>query len=217
MHCLDHILGKFANAIVNFVDSVALRPQDRVPILNDFQLHWPWVKAGRFFTPANFNASMTFTMTPKEAFLSACNASVLRRVSAKLRTALSKSSTAIVFPSSLISSFSLTVRITCSSSAGAVVAVFDSGRLIFTSGWSFLKVVETTKKIRRMVRISTRETMMMDGARLFRTANFMNQMTTYASRHRRDFRRRWLRRRDGLRRHRDRGFAGSGDATVVTF
>ena len=36
-----------------------------------------------------------------------------------------------------------------------------------------MKVVETTKKMRRMVRISTSETIMMEGARLFRTAKFI--------------------------------------------
>jgi hypothetical protein len=35
-------------------------------------------------------------------------------------------------------------------------------------------VVETTKKIRRMVRISTSETIMIEGARRFRTAKFIS-------------------------------------------
>src|SRR5439155_27337555 len=73
-----------------------------------------------------------------------------------------------------------------SSSAGVLVAVFDSGKLICTSGWSLLNVVETTKKIRRIVRISTSETIMIDGARRLRTANFTDD-ADLASRHRRDF------------------------------
>src|SRR5438105_8001402 len=95
-----------------------------------------------------------------------------------------------------MSSVSSTVTIACSNSAGAFVAVFDSGKLIFTSGWSFLNVVETTKKIRRMVRISTSETMMMEGARRLRTANFTDVDLT--SRHWRDFGSCGLSRRDGL-------------------
>src|SRR5205814_5748341 len=174
MHGFDHVLGEFANPVVNFLDPVPLRPEHRVAILHDRQLHRsPRVNAGRFFTPASFNASITLTMVPKDAFLSACSASDVRRVSGKFFTALSKSSTAIVFPSSLISSFSLTVRSACSSSAGALVAVFDSGKLICTSGWSFLNVVETTKKISRIVRMSTSETIMIEGARRFRTAKFI--------------------------------------------
>src|SRR5207248_11470638 len=97
-----------------------------------------------------------------------------------------------------MSSVSSTVTIACSSSAGAFVAVFDSGKLIFTSGWSFLNVVETTKKIRRMVRISTSETIMMEGARRLRTANFTD--VDRPSRHRRDFGGCGLRRPDGLGR-----------------
>jgi hypothetical protein len=63
-------------------------------------------------------------------------------------------------PSSRTSSFFNDVTIASSFSDGAfVMAVCDSGRLICTSGWSFLKVVETTKKISRIVRISTSETM----------------------------------------------------------
>src|SRR5437899_5128120 len=65
------------------------------------------------------------------------------------------------------------LTITCSSSAGSFFAVLDSGKLIWTSGWSFLNVVETTKKISRMIRISTSEMMIMRGARRFRTAKFM--------------------------------------------
>jgi hypothetical protein len=37
-----------------------------------------------------------------------------------------------------------------------------------------LKVVETTKKMSRIVRISTSETIMMDGARRLRTAIFID-------------------------------------------
>src|SRR6266849_10503576 len=80
-----------------------------------------------------------------------------------------------------------------SSSAGTFFAVFDSGRLICTSGWSRLKVVETTKKISRMVKISTSETMMMDGARRLRTANFIGRDLDLALRHRRGRGRDWLR------------------------
>src|SRR5207244_881233 len=58
--------------------------------------------------------------------------------------------------------------------AGSFFAVLDSGKLIWTSGWSFLNVVETTKKISRMIRISTSETIIMRGARRFRTAKFMD-------------------------------------------
>src|SRR5437870_9327278 len=106
MHRLDHALRQLANAIFDVVDPFPFRPQTRVTVLQDRQSHYsPRVNAGRFFTPASFNASITFTIVPNDAFLSACNASVLRRVSDKFFTALSSSSTATIFPSSLISSF----------------------------------------------------------------------------------------------------------------
>src|SRR6266550_7035139 len=74
------------------------------------------------------------------------------------------------------------LTIACSSSLGFFCAVLDSGRLICTSGWSFLNVVETTKKMSRMMRISTSETMMMSGARRFRTEKFMRSDASRASR-----------------------------------
>src|SRR6266481_6496325 len=77
------------------------------------------------------------------------------------------------------------LTIACSSSPGCFWAVLDSGRLIFTSGWSFLKVVETTKKMSKMIRISTSETMIMRGARRFRTAKFMCSDAPCVSRYRR--------------------------------
>src|SRR5207253_1519837 len=114
-----------------------------------------------------------------------------------------------------MSSVSSTVTIACSNSAGAFVAVFDSGRLIFTSGWSFLKVVETTKKIRRIVRMSTSDTMMIDGARRLRTANFTD--LDEGSRHRRDLWGRGLGRRDRLRRcSLHLRLSGTQDTAVIT-
>src|SRR6266403_4859619 len=77
------------------------------------------------------------------------------------------------------------LTIACSSSPGRFCAVLDSGRLICTSGWSFLKVVETTKKMSKMIRISTSETMIMRGARRFRTAKFMCSDAPCLSRYRR--------------------------------
>src|SRR5437870_1246305 len=103
----------------------------------------------------------------------------------------------------------------CSSSACALVAVFDSSKLIFTSGWSFLNVVETTKKIRRIVRISTSDTMMMEGARRLRTANFTD--VDLASRHWRDFGGCGLSRRDRLGRNLLLFRPHSSHATVITF
>src|SRR6058998_3562115 len=174
MHGLDHVSGQLANVIVDLLDPSASRPQDRVAVLQDRQYHFSSrVKAGKFLTPASFNASITLMIVPKEAFLSACSASVDLRGSGKSRTAPSSSSTLVARPSSLISSLSLMLTIAWSSSAGGFCAVFDSGKLIWTSGWSFLNDVETTKKIRRMIRISTSETMIMRGARRFRTAKFM--------------------------------------------
>src|SRR5260370_23979128 len=106
MHRLDHVLCQLANPFVDFLDPLSFRPQDRVAVLQDRQSHGsPRVNAGKFFTPASFNASITFTIVPNDAFLSACNASVPLRMSDKFLTALSRSSTAIVRPSSLISSF----------------------------------------------------------------------------------------------------------------
>src|SRR5438046_4098427 len=106
MHCLDHVCDQFADTIVNFFDPRSFRSQDRVAVLQDRQDHFSSrVKAGKFFTPASFNASITVMLVPKEAFLSACSASVDLRGSGKSRTAPSSSSTPIPRPSSLISSF----------------------------------------------------------------------------------------------------------------
>src|SRR6266542_2810102 len=130
VHRLDHVHCEPPNAIVDLLDPFALCPQDWVAVLQDWQDHFSSrVKAGKFLTPPTFNASMIFMIVPKEAFLSACSASVDLRA---------------------------------------------SGKLIWTSGWSFLNVVETTKKISRMIRISTSETIIMRGARRFRTAKFMD-------------------------------------------
>ncbi len=64
-----------------------LRPQNRVAVFYDRQSHFsPCVKAGRFFTPASFNASITLMIVPNEAFLSACKASADLRVGGKSRT-----------------------------------------------------------------------------------------------------------------------------------
>src|SRR5436309_11986117 len=174
VHRLHHVRRQLPNAIVDFLDPFAFCPKDWVTVLQNRQDHFSSrVKAGKFLTPASFNASITLMIVPKEAFLSACSASVDLRGSGKSRTAPSNSSTVTARPSSLISSLSLMLTIAWSSSAGRFCAVFDSGKLIWTSGWSFLNDVETTKKIRRMIRISTSETMIMRGARRFRTAKFM--------------------------------------------
>src|ERR1700737_3343337 len=103
----------------------------------------------------------------------------------------------------------------CSSSAGTFFAVFYSGRLICTSGWSRLNVVETTKKISKMVKISTSETMMMDGARRFLTANFIGRNVDLASRHRRGRRRDRLGWGHGLsRRYRPRPYLRRDPAVI---
>jgi len=65
---------------------------------------------------------MIFMMVPKEAFLSACSASVDLRASGKSRTAVSSSSTPIARPSSFNLVVLIDVTITCSSSAGSFFA-----------------------------------------------------------------------------------------------
>src|SRR6058998_3862441 len=88
MHGLDHVSGQLANVIVDLLDPSASRPQDRVAVLQDRQYHFSSrVKAGKFLTPASFNASITLMIVPKEDFLSACSASVDLRASGKSRTA----------------------------------------------------------------------------------------------------------------------------------
>ena len=62
--------------------------------------------------------------------------------------------------------------------------------------------------------MSTSETMMIDGARRLRTANFTD--VDLASRHRRDFRRRGLGGRDGLDRDLRIG-SPTGEPAVVAF
>src|SRR5438876_2454195 len=131
MHGLDHVRRQLPNLIINFLDSFTLCPQNRVTILQDRQDHFSSrVKAGKFLTPASFKASITLMIAPNEAFLSACSASVDFRPSGKSRTAPSSVSTLMARPSSLMSSFSSTLTIACSSSAGSFFAVLDSGRLI---------------------------------------------------------------------------------------
>src|SRR6266704_7143774 len=106
MHRLKHVRRQLPNAIVDFLDPFALCPKDRVAVMQDRQDHFSSrVNAGKFLTPASFNASITLMIVPKEAFLSACSASVDLRVSGRFRTAPSSSSTPTVRPSSLISSF----------------------------------------------------------------------------------------------------------------
>src|SRR5947209_13353085 len=174
-HRFEHVGSKFMDRVVVFRHPFPFCAQRRIAVLPNGQFHfYSRVNAGRFRTHASFRASITLTIVPKDAFLSACKASDAFWVGERFLTARSSSSTPIGRPSSLMSSVSSTVTIACSSSAGAFVAVFDSGKLICTSGWSFLKVVETTKKIRRMVRISTSETIMIEGARRFRTAKFIS-------------------------------------------
>src|SRR5438309_1619848 len=81
--------------LIDFLNRFTFGPQDRVTILQDRQDHGPSgrVNAGKFFTPASFNASITLMIVPNDAFLSACSASVDLRCSGKLRTAASSSST----------------------------------------------------------------------------------------------------------------------------
>src|SRR6266699_6541093 len=131
VHRLDHVSNQRLNVIVDLLDPFAFRPQDRVAVLQDRQYHFSSrVKAGKFLTPASFNASITLMIVPKEAFLSACSASVDLRASLRPRTAPSSSSTLVARPSSLISSLSLMITIAWSCSAGSFFAVLDSGRLI---------------------------------------------------------------------------------------
>src|SRR5204863_5404851 len=131
LHRLEHVGYESANALVDLVDLFPLRAQNRVPVFYDGQFHFsPRVKAGRFFTPASFNASITLMIVPNEAFLSACKASADLRVGGKSFTEVCSSSALTTRPSSRISSFSLTLTMACSSSAAELAAVFDSGRLI---------------------------------------------------------------------------------------
>src|SRR5215471_19151386 len=107
MHRLDHVRRQLANSRIDFLDPFTFGTQDRVAILQDRKDHGPSsrVNAGKFFTPASFNASITLMIVPKDAFLSACSASVDLRCSGKPRTAASSWSTFMARPSSLTSSF----------------------------------------------------------------------------------------------------------------
>src|SRR5437773_5240423 len=105
MHSLEHVGDELASVIVDLLDPFTFRPQDRVAVLQDRQFHFSSrVKAGKFLTPASFNASITLMIAPKEAFLSAWSASVDLRASGKPCTAASNSSTPMARPSNLISS-----------------------------------------------------------------------------------------------------------------
>src|SRR5207248_7938619 len=150
-HRFQHIVSEFSDRVVDFRHPFPFRAQRRIAVPPNGQFHfYSRVNAGRFRTPASFSASITLTIVPNDAFLSACRASDAFFVGERFRTALSSSFTSIDWPSSFTPSVSSTVTMACSSSAGAFVAVFDSGKLICTSGWSFLNVVETTKKMRRI-------------------------------------------------------------------
>src|SRR5438270_7108914 len=88
VHRLDHVRGQLPNPTVNFLDSIPFGPQDWVAVLQDWQNHFSsLVKAGKFRTPASFNASITLIMVPKEAFLSACSTSVDLRATRKASSA----------------------------------------------------------------------------------------------------------------------------------
>src|SRR5690349_12598952 len=104
MHRLNHVCGQLAQAMIDLFHAFSFRAQNRVAVLPDRQLHFsPRVKAGKFLTPASFNASITLMMVPKEDFLSAWSARDDLRVSGKSRTAFSSSSIPMARPSSLIS------------------------------------------------------------------------------------------------------------------
>src|SRR4030095_1899687 len=107
VHRLDHVRRQLADSLIDFPDPFTFGPEDRVAILQNLQDHCPSsrVNAGKFRTPASFNASITLMIVPNDAFLSACSASVDLRSSGKSRTAASSSSTFIARPSSLTSSF----------------------------------------------------------------------------------------------------------------
>ena len=90
VHRFEHVLGKRADFVIDRFDPFSFRPQERVAVFPNLQSHCPSrVNAGRFFTPASFNASITLMIVPNVAFLSACNASIERRVAGKFLTAAS--------------------------------------------------------------------------------------------------------------------------------
>src|SRR5262249_27888149 len=95
VHRLDHIGCQLANSLIDSLDPFTFGAQNRGAVLQDRQDHCPSsrVNAGKFLTPASFNASITLMIVPNDAFLSACNASVDLRSSGKSRTAASSSST----------------------------------------------------------------------------------------------------------------------------
>src|SRR5215469_10401893 len=113
MHRFNHVHCQLPDSLIDLLDPFTFGTQDRVAILQNRQDHGPSsrVNAGKFFTPASFNASITLMIVPNDAFLSACSASVDLRSSGKPRTAPSNSSTFTARPSSLISSLSLILTI----------------------------------------------------------------------------------------------------------
>src|ERR1700746_3352224 len=96
VHRLDHVHRQLPDSIVDFLDRLPFGAQDWVAVLQDWQDHFSsFVKAGKFFTPATFSASITLMIVPNEAFLSACSTIVDLRASCKSRTAPPRSSTSI--------------------------------------------------------------------------------------------------------------------------
>src|ERR1043166_9633261 len=103
VHRLEHVRRSLPNPVVDFLDPIPFGPQGLVAVLQNWQDHFSsLVKAGKFLTPASFNASITLMIVPKEAFLSACNTSVDLRASGKSFIAPSSSSTPTARPSNLI-------------------------------------------------------------------------------------------------------------------
>ena len=52
MHRLEHVFGEGMDFVVDFVDPLPFRPQNRVAVFPNWQSHFPSrVNAGKFFTP----------------------------------------------------------------------------------------------------------------------------------------------------------------------
>src|SRR4051812_29328920 len=131
LHSLEHVRRERPNVLVYLQDLFPFCSEDRVAVFPNGQLHFPSrVNAGRFFTPASFNASITLMMVPNDAFLSACNAIAAFRFAGRFLTEPSSSSTPMTWPSSRTSSVSLTLTTECSNSEEDFVEVLESGRLI---------------------------------------------------------------------------------------
>ena len=131
--CIVSIIFAASSRIRSSMFSIGLPLARRIgsPYSKIWQDHFSSrVNAGKFLTPASFNASMTLIIVPKEAFLSACSASVdlrgLRQITHGAFQFIHADCSSVQFDLVIL----IDAYDSVFSSEGCFFAVLDSGRLI---------------------------------------------------------------------------------------